>query len=101
MPPAPIRTVGTRVPLFFGGDRNVVLTTLLLASASILTGNPFTMAMAYAVWVAVVFAARRAAKIHPRYFAILWRATMVLNRYYPARPSPHREAVKVRRWWAR
>ena len=95
---APIRTIGTRVNLVFGGDRVVVLSAAVLAAGTILSFDPWVIGMALCIWLVVLAVARRAAREDPRYFQVLWRYVTYYQRYYPARPTPYRKQTLPPRW---
>lgn len=94
--PAPIRTVGTRPNLFLGGDREVVLGSILVAGMTAFALNPWFFACGVLFSAAVIGLANVLAQRDPLYVRIYLRAARRYKRHYPARPTPYAPPPKRR-----
>ncbi|PTN07561.1 conjugal transfer protein TrbD [Nitrosomonas aestuarii] len=84
----PIRQSGNRPNLFMGGDRELVMFSILIAATSIFAAMEIKTAIfGIALWIFALFALRLMAKHDPMLRHVYLRQ-LHYKRYYPARSTP-------------
>jgi len=84
----PIRQSGNRPNLFMGGDRELVMFSILIAATSIFVAMEIKATLfGIALWVFALFALRLMAKNDPQLRHVYLRQ-MQYKKYYPARSTP-------------
>lgn len=87
----PIRQAGNRANLFMGGDRELVMSSILLAFTLIFATQDWLAAFVGAcIWVGSLAALRRMAKSDPWLRQVYMRSLKYPQAYYPARATPFR-----------
>lgn len=95
----PIHQASQRPNLFMGGDRELVMFSILLACTSIFVAMEMKAALfGILLWTFALFVLRRMAKSDPLMRHVYLRHTRY-NQYYPARSTPfyqnsrHQESI--------
>ena len=84
----PIRQSGNRPNLFMGGDRELVMFSILIAATSIFVAMEIKATVfGIALWVFALFALRSMAKYDPMLRHVYLRQYRY-KKYYPARSRP-------------
>lgn len=84
----PIRQSGNRPNLFMGGDRELVMFSILIAATSIFAAMEIkTTLFGIALWIFALFALRLMAKHDPQLRHVYLRQ-LRYKKYYPARSTP-------------
>ena len=84
----PIRQSGNRPNLFMGGDRELVMFSILIAATSIFVAMELKATLfGIALWVFALFALRLMAKNDPQLRHVYLRQYRY-KKYYPARSTP-------------
>lgn len=84
----PIHQASNRPNLFMGGDRELVMFSILLACTSIFVAMEMkTILFGVTLWIFALFALRRMAKGDPLMRQVYLRHTRY-NEYYPAHSTP-------------
>lgn len=87
----PIRQAGNRANLFMGGDRELVMSSILLAATLIFaTQDWLAAAFGAFLWVASLAVLRRMAKSDPWLRQVYLRSLKYPQAYYPARATSFR-----------
>jgi type IV secretory pathway TrbD component len=87
----PVHRSGIRPHLLWGGDRELVLLTGLMALTLIMAAmNPVSAAVGIGLWFASLGSLRLMAKADPRMRDVYLRARRY-RAYYPARSTPWRD----------
>ena len=86
----PIRRTGTRVNLFMGGDRELVLMSALLAGTAIFMGQTWlSFFFGMGLWFASLYVCRLMSKADPRMRHVYMRHRLY-KAFYAARSTPFR-----------
>jgi len=87
----PLRRVGNRTNLFMGGDRELVMFSMLLAFALIFSAQELRATIiGLLLWFGALYSLRMAAKSDPRLRSVYLRHRRY-KRYYAARSTPFRD----------
>ena len=84
----PVRQSGNRPNLFMGGDRELVMFSILIAATSIFAAMEIkTTLFGIALWIFALFALRLMAK-HDPHLRHVYLRQLRYKKYYPARSTP-------------
>ncbi|EHT8580968.1 conjugal transfer protein TrbD [Salmonella enterica] len=87
----PIRRVASRTNLFMGGDRELVMFSILLAAVLIFTSQDWIAAgVGFAIWGGALALLRRMAKSDPLLRQVYLRSLKYNQPYYAPRATPFR-----------
>ena len=90
----PIRQSGNRPNLFMGGDRELVMFSILIAATSIFVAMELKATLfGIALWTFALFALRLMAKNDPHLRHVYLRQYRY-KKYYPARSTPFHSNTK-------
>lgn len=85
--------------MILGGERELVLLTLIVSGALAITGqNLVAFSVAAALWFGSIGVFRAMAKSDAQMSKVYLRQ-LKFRGYYPARSRPYRDAEKPRRWF--
>lgn len=88
----PIRRVASRTNLFMGGDRELVMFSILLAAVLIFTSQDWVAAgVGIAIWAGALALLRRMAKSDPMLRQVYLRSLKYNQSYYAPRATPFRK----------
>lgn len=88
----PIRRVASRTNLFMGGDREMVMFSILLAAVLIFTSQDWVAAgVGIAIWAGSLALLRRMAKSDPMLRQVYRRSLKYNQSYYAPRATPFRK----------
>lgn len=92
----PIRQAGNRANLFMGGDRELVMSSILLAATLIFATQDWLAAfIGAAMWVGLLSILRKMAKSDPWLRQVYIRSLKYPQAYYPARATPFRSNTSL------
>lgn len=92
----PIRRVASRTNLFMGGDRELVMFSILLASVLIfITNDWFAAGIGFVMWGGSLFLLRKVAKADPMMRHVYLRSLKYTQSYYAPRATAFRVNRKI------